>query len=70
MINIDDVTKENIQEHKPNWPELLDHAYRILVVGCSGSAKANTLLNLINHEPDIDKLFCTLMIHMKQNSNF
>ena len=57
MLNFDDVTKENINEHNPNWPEILDHRYRILIVGGSGSWKTNVLLNLINHEWDIDKIF-------------
>ena len=30
---------------------------RILIVGFSGSGKTNALLNLINHEPNIDKIF-------------
>ena len=33
MINFDDFTKENIQEHNPNWPQVPDHPYRILIVG-------------------------------------
>ena len=41
-----------IKKHKPNWPEIPDHPYRILIVGGSGSGKTNALLNLINHEPD------------------
>ena len=32
MINFDDVTKENIKEHNPNWPQISDHPYRILKV--------------------------------------
>ena len=24
MISFDDVTKENIKEHNPNWPKILD----------------------------------------------
>ena len=32
MINFDDVTKENIKEHHPNWPEIPDHPYRILII--------------------------------------
>ena len=35
----------------------LDHQYTNLLVGGSGSGKINTLLNLINHEPDIDIIF-------------
>ena len=40
-----------------NWPEIPDHPYWILIIGGSGSAKTNALLNLINHEPDIDKIY-------------
>ena len=25
MINFGDVTKENIKEHNPNFPQILDH---------------------------------------------
>ena len=56
MINFDDVTKENIKQHNLNWPDILDHSYKILIVGSSKSGKTNALLNLINHEPDIDKI--------------
>ena len=43
--------------HNPNWPYILDHPYRILIIGGSGSGKTNLLMNLINHQrPDIDKL--------------
>ena len=43
--------------HNPNWPYILGHPYRILIIGGSGSGKTNLLLNLINHQrPDIDKL--------------
>ena len=51
-----------------NWPETPDHPYRILIVGGSGSGKWNALLNLINHEPDIDKIL--LKIHTQQNINY
>ena len=53
MFNFDYITKEDIKEHNLNWPETHDHPYRILIVGVSGSGKTNTLLNLINNEPDI-----------------
>ena len=57
MVNFDDVTKENIKEHNSNWPEVLDYPIRILVTGDSGSGKTNSLFNLINHQPDIDKIY-------------
>ena len=55
MINFDDVIKENIKEHNPHWPQIPDQPYRILIIGDSGSGKTNSLFNLINEEPDIDK---------------
>ena len=57
MINFDDVTKENINEHTPNWPQILDKPYRILIAGSCGSGKTNSLSNLINHRPDIEKIY-------------
>ena len=55
--NFDDVTKGNTKEHNPNWSKIPDHPYRILIVGGSGFGKTNSLFNLINHEPDIDKIY-------------
>ena len=57
MINFDAVTKENTKEHNPNWPQIIDHPYRILIIGGSGSGKTISLFNLINHQPDIDKIY-------------
>ena len=57
MFNFDYITKEDIKEPNPNWPEIPDHSYRILIVGDSGSGKTNALLNLIHNEPDIDKIY-------------
>ena len=57
MINFDDVVKENIKEHNPNWPQIPDHPYRILIIGGSGSGKTNSLFNLINNQSDIDKIY-------------
>ena len=57
MINFDDYTHENIIEHNPKWPYIPDHPYRILIIGSSGSGKTNALLNLINNQPDIDKIY-------------
>ena len=57
MINFDDCTNENIIEHNSKWPCIPYHPYRILIIGGSGSGKTNTLLNLINNHPDIDKIY-------------
>ena len=57
MINFDEYTNENKKEHNLNWPHIPDHTYRILVIGGSGTGKANALLNLINNQQDIDKIY-------------
>ena len=54
MINFVCVTKENIKKHSSNWPQVLDHPYRILIIGGSGSGKTNSLLNIISHQSEID----------------
>ena len=56
MIIFDDYTNENKTKHNLNWPYIPDHPYRILIIGGSASGKTNTLLNLINNQPDIDKI--------------
>ena len=57
MLNFDDVVKESIKKHNTNLPQIPDHLYRILIIGDSGSGKTNSLFNLINQQPDIDKIF-------------
>ena len=57
MINVDDYVNENKTEHNKNWPYTPDHPYIILIIGGSGSVKANVLLNLIENQPDIDKIY-------------
>ena len=39
------------------WSEFPDHPYWILIIWGSGRRKTNALLNLINNEPDIDKIY-------------
>ena len=57
MINLDDITNENNEEHNEKWPYIPDHPYRILIIGGSGSGKTNTLLHLIKKQDDIDKVY-------------
>ena len=57
MINLDDYTNENKTKHNLKWPYIPDNPYIILIVGGSGSGKTNPLLNLVNNQPDIDKIY-------------
>ena len=53
MINLDNIVTNNNEKHNENWPYILDHPYRILIIGGSGSG----ILNLINEQEDIDKMY-------------
>ena len=57
MINFDDYVNENKTILNKNWPYTPDHPYRILIIGDSGSGKTNLLLNLIENQPDIEKIY-------------
>ena len=57
MINLDSIINENNEEHNKKWPYIPDHPYRVLIVGGSGSEKTNALLNLINEQEDIEKIY-------------
>ena len=57
IINLASITSENNKKHNEKWPYIPDHPYRILIIGGSGSGKTNTLLNLINEQNDIDKIY-------------
>ena len=66
MISFDNVTKENIKEHTPNWPQTPDYSYRILIIGGSGACRTSWLFNFISQQPDVNKI----KIHMKKNIRF
>ena len=51
MVNFDYYTPENKTEHNSNW------TFKILIIGGSRSGKTNTLLNLINNQSDIEKIY-------------
>ena len=57
MINLDDYANENKTKDNLKWPYILDHPYRILIIGGFGSGKANALLDLMKNQPDIDKIY-------------
>ena len=57
MINFDDYANENWTENNRNWPYIPDKPYKILIIGGSRSGKTNVLLNLIENQPDICKIY-------------
>ena len=57
MINLDSITNENNKKLNEQWPYIPDHPYRIIIIGGSGSGKTNALINLINEQNDIDKIY-------------
>ena len=36
MINSDDIARENIKYHNPNWPQISDDLQKIIITGGSG----------------------------------
>ena len=57
MIHFDNYTNGNKTKHNSRRPYIPDHPYRILIIGGSGSGKTNTILNLTNNQPDVDKIY-------------
>ena len=57
MINLDSITNKNNKKHNEKWPYIPDHSFRIIIIGGSGSGKTNALINLINEQNDIDKIY-------------
>ena len=55
MINSDDYTNENKIEHSGHIFQIIHTEYLLQVV--LGSGKTNALLNVINNQPDIDKIY-------------
>ena len=57
MLNLDSVTNENNKKHNQKWSYIPDHPFRILIIGGSGSGKANSLPNLIKEQGNIDRIY-------------
>ena len=67
MINLDSIVNDKNKKHNEKWPYIPDHPYRILIIGGSGSGKRNTLLNLINKQRDIDKIYLYAKVLSESN---
>ena len=62
MINFDDYVNENktvqeLRSHNKNWSYTPCYPYRILIIGGSESGKTKVLINLIENQPDMDKIY-------------
>ena len=57
MINFDDYANENKRKHSLKWRYTPDHPHRILIIGGSWSGKTNAILNLINNQRGIGKIY-------------
>ena len=57
MLNLDDITNENNKEHNKKWPYIPRQFYRILIIGGSGLGKTNPLINLVDRQSDIQKIY-------------
>ena len=57
MINLDSITNENNKKQNGKWPYIPDHPYKIIIIGGFGSGKKNALINLINEQNDIGKIY-------------
>ena len=57
MINLGNIVNNNNNKLNEKWPYIPYHPYRILIIGGSGSGKTNALLNLVNEQKDIDKIY-------------
>ena len=53
MTNLDSITNENNKK----WSYIPDHPYRILIINASRLGKINALINLINQQDYIDKIY-------------
>ena len=57
MINCGYIAKQNIKEGNPILLQIPDNLNRLLIIWAYGSRIPNSLFNLINHQPDIDKIY-------------
>ena len=69
MINLDNITNENNKKHNEKWSYIRGNPYTIIIIGGSGSGKINALINLMNEQNDIDKIYLYARDLSEQNMN-
>ena len=70
MINFNKYTNENKTKYNSKWSYISDYPYRILIIGGSGSGETNALLNLINNQLDIDKIYLSAKYPCEEKYQF
>ena len=53
MASLNSITNENNKK----WSYIPDHKHGVLMIGGSKSGKINALINLINEQNDVDKIY-------------
>ena len=69
MINFNNYTNGNKIEHNLKWSYISNQLCRILMIGGFESGKANALLNFLNNQLDIDKMYLYSKDPYEQNIN-
>ena len=57
MINFDYIVNENKTNHNKNWPDIPHHPYILLIIGGLVTEKKDVLVNLIEKQSDIEKIY-------------
>ena len=57
MINLESITNENNKKYNEKWPYIPDDPYKIIITSGSGSGKTNALINSINEQNAIAKIY-------------
>ena len=57
MINLDSITNKNKKKNNKKWAYIPGRPYRIIIIAGPGLGKTNALINLINEQNDVDKIF-------------
>ena len=56
-IKLNNIISGYNEEHNPNWIQIPDHPYRVLIMEDSGSGKTKSSFNLISQQTDLDKIY-------------